>query len=67
MQKKGTEHASETIVQYLMDSVSDETYVDFVAVGNNGCDVSAHSSAHYLGSVASGVIKKSNLNVLFIA
>ena len=56
------------IVDYLMASASEESYIDFVAVGNVGADFSHHSGDHrYLGSVASGVIRKSNLNVLFVA
>ncbi len=56
-----------TIVDFLMSGVSESDYVDFVAVGNNGADFSSHSDKKYLGSVANGVIRHSNLNVLFIA
>ena len=56
-----------TIVDFLMASASDDNYIDFVAVGNNGADFSNHSDAKYLGSVARGVITKCNLNVIFFA
>ena len=53
-------------MDYLMSCASEETYVDFVGVGNTGADFSAHlADSKYLGSVANGVIRKSNLNVLF--
>ena len=54
------------IVKYLMEQTGDG-YVDFVAVGNNGADYSSHQSSKYLGSVANGVIRNSNLNVIFVA
>ena len=57
----------ETIVSYLMQCATPETYIDFVAVGNQGADYTSHHDKKYLGSVASGVIRKSKLNVLFIA
>lgn len=50
-----------------MSSIKEDDYVDFVAVGNTGADFSAHSDKKYLGSVANGIIRNSNLNVLFIA
>ena len=56
-----------TIVDYLMGSSSPDDYIDFVAVGNTGADYSSHSDTKYLGSVANGVIRNSNLNVVFIA
>lgn len=56
-----------TIVNYLMKCDTNETYVDFVAVANQGADFSSHLDKRYLGSVANGIIRKSNLNVLFIA
>lgn len=46
---------------------SPEDYIDFVAVGNNGADFSSHIDKRYLGSVASGVLRQANLNVLFVA
>jgi nucleotide-binding universal stress UspA family protein len=47
---------------------ADHNYIDFVAVGNHGADFSNHlDDKKYLGSVANGVIRKSNLNVLFFA
>lgn len=55
---------SKCIVNYLMNG---DTYIDFVAVGNQGCDFTSHSDTKYIGSVASGIIKNSNLNVLFVA
>jgi hypothetical protein len=58
----------QTIVDHLMSSATEKTYIDFVAVGNNGADFSNHlQDKKYLGSVANGVIRKSNLNVLFFA
>lgn len=56
-----------TIVNFLMNQATPDTYIDFVAVGNNGADFSSHSDKKYLGSVANGIIRNSNLNVLFIA
>ena len=50
-----------------MDCATEETYVDFVALGNVGADFSILSERKFLGSVAKGVIKKSNLNVIFFA
>jgi nucleotide-binding universal stress UspA family protein len=51
-----------------MSCAVDNNYIDFVAVGNNGADFSNHlHDKKYLGSVANGVIRKSNLNVLFFA
>jgi len=61
------EPVHKTIVDYLMSSSSPDDYIDFVAVGNTGADYSSHSDTKYLGSVANGVIRNSNLNVLFIA
>ena len=54
------------IIDYLMAGASADTYIDFVAVGNQGADFSHHNDKKYLGSVASGVLRTSNLNVLFI-
>lgn len=50
-----------------MRAISADTYIDFVAVGNTGADFSHHSDKKYLGSVANGIIRFTNLNVLFIA
>jgi len=56
------------IVDYLMSASSEDTYIDFVAVGNQGADMTNHmDDKKYLGSVANGVIRKSNLNVIFFA
>lgn len=66
--KSATEGIDQAIVDYLMSCASEDTYVDFVAVGNTGADFSSHlGDKKYLGSVANGVIRKSNLNVLFFA
>jgi len=56
----------EAILKYLMSQSSDETYVDFVVVGNHGADFSSHSDKRYIGKVAEGVIKNSHLNSLFV-
>ena len=50
-----------------MNTSGPDSYIDFVAVGNNGADFSSHSDKKYLGSVANGIIRHSNLNILFIA
>jgi hypothetical protein len=51
-----------------MSSASKENYIDFLAVGNTGIDYSNHTSdSRYIGSVAGGVIRKSNLNILFFS
>lgn len=55
------------ICEYLMNPASEEEYVDFVAVGNNGADWSAHDNKKYMGSVATGLIKKTKLNTMFFA
>ena len=63
-----TDTVDQVIVDYLMQCSSEDTYIDYVAVGNTGADFSNHVGDHkYLGSVANGVIRKSNLNVLFFA
>lgn len=62
------ETVDQTIVNYLMSCAEHHNYIDFVAVGNHGADFSNHlDDKKYLGSVANGVIRKSNLNVLFFA
>ncbi len=64
--EKAHDTADEIIVKYLMSSASEDNYIDFVGVGNTGIDHHIHAGdKKYLGSVASGVIHKSNLNVLF--
>ena len=40
-----------------MECASEEAYIDFVAVGNQGADFSSHHDKKYLGSVANGVIR----------
>lgn len=44
-----TDPVHKTIVDFLMSGTSDEEYIDFVAVGNNGADFSHHSDTKYLG------------------
>lgn len=56
----------EAILDYLMGETSEDTYVDFVVVGNNGADFSSHSDKRYIGKVAEGVIKNTHLNTLFV-
>ena len=51
----------------MMGCIAEDNYIDFVAVGNQGADFSGHMDKRYLGSVANGVIKNTNINVLFIA
>jgi hypothetical protein len=51
-----------------MSSASQDNYIDYLAVGNTGTDIKNHQGDHrYIGSVAGGVIRKSNLNILFFA
>ena len=58
----------EIILSYIMSSASQENYIDFLAVGNTGIDFTNHTmDTRYIGSVAGGVIRKSNLNILFFA
>jgi hypothetical protein len=54
------------IVEYLMGQASEETYVDFVTVASTGADTGVHKGK-YMGSVARGVIQKSNLNVIYFS
>ncbi len=66
--KKEKPHDSidEIILNYIMSSASQDNYIDFLAVGNTGNDIKNHTGDHrYIGSVAGGVIRKSNLNILF--
>jgi hypothetical protein len=60
-------NAASTICDYLSSCVTDDTFVDFVVVGNTGADYSSHDNRKYLGSVATGVISKTKVNVLFYA
>lgn len=64
---QATDPIHEVIVNFLMSQSTPENYIDFVAVGNTGADFSSHSDKKYLGSVANGIIRHSNLNILFIA
>ncbi len=50
-----------------MNPASEEDFIDFVGVGNTGADFSSHDDKKYMGSVASGIIKKTKVNTLFFA
>lgn len=50
-----------------MASASDDNYIDFVGVANNGADFSSHSDKNYLGTVAREIITHCKLNVFFFA
>ncbi len=64
--EKAHDSADEIIVNYLMSCSTDSNYIDFVGVGNTGTDFHNHTAdKKYVGSVAGGVIRKTNLNVLF--
>jgi hypothetical protein len=67
--KKEKPHDSvdEIILKYLMSCGSAENYIDFIAIANTGVDLKNHVDGRYIGSVAGGVIRKSNLNILFFA
>ncbi len=67
MKLKMKDSVPKTLSTYVMDSVSDKDYVDFVAVGNQGANVKSHSDKDYLGSVANEIIRHTKLNVLFVA
>ncbi len=62
-----TEATDQTIVNYLMSSDQADNYVHFIAVGNVGSDFTEHKEKKYLGSVSGGIIKNSNLNVIFFS
>lgn len=42
-------------------------YVDFVFVGNQGCDFSSRDDKKYLGSVTNEIVRNTKINVMFIA
>ena len=67
--KKEKPHDSvdEIILKHLMSCGASENYIDFIAVANTGIDHKNHTDIKYIGSVAGGVIRKSNLNILFFA
>ena len=60
-------NASTTICDYLTQCTSDDNFVHYVVVGNTGADFSSHDEKKYMGSVASGIITKTRVNVLFYA
>jgi len=57
----------QVICDFLMNPQSEDDFIDFVAVANTGADYSNHDSKKYMGSVASGIIKKTKVNVMFFA
>jgi len=60
-------NAASTICDYLSNAASEEDFVHYVVVGNTGADFSSHDNKKYMGSVATGVIAKTKVNVLFYA
>jgi hypothetical protein len=66
--EKPHDSIDEIILNYLMSCGSAENYIDFIAIANTGVNLKNHSGdSRYIGSVAGGLIRKSNLNILFFA
>jgi len=44
-----------------------EKYIDFIFVGNKGADFKKHDDGHqYMGKVATEIIRKTDLNCMFM-
>ena len=55
------------IKMYLREQAEDDSYIDFVCVGNRGLNVgNAADGENYLGTVANAMIAMKKLNVVFI-
>jgi hypothetical protein len=66
-QENPLQSVDEIIVKYLMSCTRESNYFDFITVGNTGLDFLKHKKDEkYLGSVANGVIRKTNLNIIFL-
>ena len=54
----------EIIHKFVMEQAA---YIDFIFVGNNGADFSSKDHNKYLGSVANELIRKTKINIFFMA
>ena len=57
----------QVICDFLMNPASEDDFIDFVGVANSGADYSSKDNKKYMGCVASGIIRKTKVNVMFFA
>lgn len=56
----------EQINDWVMEKAGKSEYVDFLCLTNNGADFGSHDEKKYLGAVASGLIRHSKQNIIFV-
>jgi len=54
------------IKKYLKDEMTEDNYIDFVAVGSKGAASAEKDSDNYIGSVATLVLQARNMNCIFV-
>jgi len=56
----------EHINDWVMQKAGQQEYIDFLCLTNNGADFGSHDEKKYLGAVASGLIRHSKQNIIFV-
>jgi len=62
----GASSVSKIINDWVMARNAAKEYIDFICLTNTGADFGSHNTKNYLGAVASGLIRHSKQNIIFV-